>query len=303
MGKRHQVAQTPTKEKAERAARILLHSLLLVLSPNVLGIALHGLLLLCRAVATSKLLGDVLALTSLVLAILSIWLGMRQHRSLKRLSYCQSRDCPEDRLSLQMPWGRLGDLSYRASLPPPRYPSAVIRRPLERAIPYVAALLILAWMAALHHQGKLFSQNFAISVALVTPLFLFTLRRSALRSQSWRKLSDVWLKWGGITMLSVGGFGFIGLTDAWKLKLLALALSHSQMPLGVLSLVYISVIAALGFAQLLTMLGKAQTQSDEGREPLPFFVAAFAMAWIGDLGLSVLFANSVILTIWAHVGG
>lgn len=51
---------------------------------------------------------------------------------------------------------------------------------------------------------------FPLSFLLVFVFFQFTLRRKTLNKQTWKRLTDIWLKWSGVSAVTAGGFEFIG---------------------------------------------------------------------------------------------
>lgn len=149
--------------------------------------------------------------------------------------------------------------------------------------------------------GFLQNNNFVVSLLLVLIPLLSTLRPSVLRRQTWKMLADEWAKWSGVSALSVGGLGFIGLMPKQRAVLLPLAVLRSQLPEGTLVGLYIAFVLIAGMASLLRLVGRASAITEDSWQPIGWFVPSFALYWIANLGMFTLFTNGVILTLMAHV--
>lgn len=143
--------------------------------------------------------------------------------------------------------------------------------------------------------------NFVVSfIAVLLPLAT-VLRPTVLRRQTWKRLADPWLKWSGVSAVGVGGFGLIGLTEPLKTNLLKIALTKSQVPFDTLVILYLVAILLIGLASLIRMVGVASSKKEETHDPLSWFIPAFAFAWLGNLAVFVLFVDSSVLTLAAHI--
>jgi hypothetical protein len=157
---------------------------------------------------------------------------------------------------------------------------------------------LITWAQALDF--KSINLNLALIMAAI-PL-VSALRRSVLTRQNWRTLGDPWLKWSGVSALAVGGFGFVGLgTEQEQAVLLKLAVSESQLPPKHLITLYLCFTLIWGIASLLFLTGKAAAASEETRDPLMYFIPAFTLAWLGNLGMYALFFDGLLLTLAGHL--
>jgi hypothetical protein len=140
-----------------------------------------------------------------------------------------------------------------------------------------------------------------LSFLFVLSLLQFTIRKKVLRNQTWKKVSDNWLKWSGVSALSVGGFGFIATSESNTKRLLQITSSEKFVDMELLTTIYILSIIAVGLAFLFTLLGKSHATSEDDYKPVSLFAPAFLFAWLSNLGLYSLFFDSLILTMNAHL--
>ena len=147
----------------------------------------------------------------------------------------------------------------------------------------------------------LLKNNFILSLTFVLALLQLTLRRKFLKKQTWKKISDSWLKWTGVSALSVGGFGLIANNKETVGHLLKISSDSEFVNMNLLTTTYLLVILFLGLAHLLTQIGKANSDQEESSTPLALFIPAFILTWLSNLGSYSLFINGIILTLHAHL--
>ena len=147
----------------------------------------------------------------------------------------------------------------------------------------------------------LLKNNFILSLIFVLALLQLTLRKKFLKKQTWKKISDSWLKWSGVSALSVGGFGLIAKNKEIAGNLLKITSNSEFVNMNLLTTIYILVILFFGLAHLLTQIGKANSDLEESSTPLALFIPAFILTWLSNLGSYSLFINGIILTLHAHL--
>jgi len=162
------------------------------------------------------------------------------------------------------------------------------------------ALWITRQLSALAPMSVLERENFTVSLVLVLACFSYLLVPSVFRRQSWKKLGDPILKWTGISALTVGGFGLVGLTDKSKNALLLIATSKSQLSETALERLYAMTIALAVLAALLRTVGTAASEDDDSRSPFALFVPAFLLGWTSAVGVFTLTINGTLLTLLGH---
>lgn len=147
--------------------------------------------------------------------------------------------------------------------------------------------------------GFFLQHNLLFTAILIFAILQFTLRKSRYKNQSWKKLTDVWLKLTQVSTLSTGGFGLLGLE--LKDTLYAPLLKADFVDIGFLGVSYAIVVLFVGTAHLLITVGKASSNDDDSREPKEWFVPSYATVWIGCFGMHTLFFNGLFLTLYAYM--
>jgi hypothetical protein len=167
--------------------------------------------------------------------------------------------------------------------------------------------LILGIRFLIPHLQYVFSSKFFLkynlefSFLIVLFILQFSLRRRILKNQTWKKLSEIWLKFSGIAGLAVGGFGFIGLVPEIKNKLLKITLSSGYANVRLIVLFYIITLMVMLLSRLFVLMGKTTADDENTNIPLSWFVPAFITAWIANIGIYSLLIDSVVLTFHAHL--
>ena len=166
---------------------------------------------------------------------------------------------------------------------------------------FTLALLYLIYRGflVLIGNGFFLRHNLFFTAILIFTIFQFTLRKSRYKNQSWKKLTDVWLKLTQVSTLSTGGFGLLGLE--LKDTLYAQLLKADFVDIGFLGVSYVIVLLFVGTAHLLITVGKASSTDDDSREPKGWFVPSYATVWIGCFGMHTLFFNGLFLTLYAYL--
>lgn len=141
--------------------------------------------------------------------------------------------------------------------------------------------------------------NFAITLITTTLFLQICLRRRFLKNQTWKKISENWLKWQGIPAMSTGGFGFVAMNDEISKPLLKI--TSDSIDIDFLVTTYICGIIIVAFAHLFVNIGKSISNSEDNNLPKKWFLPAFACAWTSNLILYALFFDSVLLTLHAHL--
>lgn len=159
-------------------------------------------------------------------------------------------------------------------------------------------VLLLKWVVSC----QIFVRyNFALCMGGVLVVLQFSLRKRILTNQTWKTLTDIWLKFAGVATLSVGGFGVIGLRPEMKTKFLQAILHSEYVNVRLMVSCYILTVVILGLSHLFVLLGKAATKDEDSNAPLAWFVPAFGTAWIANAGMYALFFHSILLTLHAHL--
>lgn len=146
------------------------------------------------------------------------------------------------------------------------------------------------------------AHNFAISLAGVTVLLMFTVRPRVYQLQTWKLLTDPWLKWSGVATISIGGFRLISSNDALQSKLLNIAMAKSQLSPELFASAHSVVVFITGLAVLLTLIGRVSSQNVESKDPSYWFVPAFLCVWLSAVGNFTLFFDGTLLTFLASRG-
>lgn len=160
----------------------------------------------------------------------------------------------------------------------------------------LALVLALGWNVARRfdvYEG-LMRHSFLACTLVSVAILQFTLRGPVLRLQTWKKLSDVWLKLGGATGLSLGAIGVLVSTDVLK-KVTEASVKSPYVNQPFLITAYFVVLALFGFAWILTITGRASAASDETGLPRTLFVPAFAVTWLACAGFFALFFDTLLL--------
>ena len=166
----------------------------------------------------------------------------------------------------------------------------------------IGLVLALVGVFRLAHRVDLFDllmRHSFLACALASFAILqFTLRRRVLKLQSWKKLSDVWLKLGGVTGLSLGGIGVLVSTELLK----AVAQVSARSPYvdrPFLAAAYFTIVGIFGLACFFTLTGRASAGNEDSSIPLKLFIPAFACAWLASAGFFTLFFNTLLLSMHA----
>lgn len=150
--------------------------------------------------------------------------------------------------------------------------------------------------------GYFFIVHNLLSSFLFVLIFLqFTLRKHILVKQTWKKITEIWLKWTGVSALSVGGFGFIANNDAVNKYLLNITVSSPIVDMKLMITLYFTTVIVTFIALLLTHIGRISSDSEDTAKPLKWFVPAFILSWISFFTLSSLLCCSLLLTFHAHL--
>ncbi len=194
----------------------------------------------------------------------------------------------------------LGDLNNQKRTPESSYNTITLVYPLFFLV-FALALLYLIYRGflVLIGNGFFLRHNLLFTAILVFAILQFTLRKSRYENQSWKKLTDVWLKLTSVSTLSTGGFGLLGLQ--LKDTLYAQLLKADFVDIGFLGVSYVIVVLFVGTAHLLITVGKASSSDEYSREPKEWFVPSYATVWIGCFGMHTLFFNGLFLTLYAYM--
>lgn len=147
----------------------------------------------------------------------------------------------------------------------------------------------------------LLNNNLLLIFIVVLALLQFAVRKHIILNQSWKKLSDVWLKFTGIPAISVGGFGVVGLVPELKNRIVKIVLNAEYVNLKLMASVYIITIIILGLAYLLLLLGRSISSDEDSNAPMKWFIPTFCLIWIGNLGIYTVFFDCIFLTLHAHI--
>ena len=167
------------------------------------------------------------------------------------------------------------------------------------ALALVLLYLLYRGFLVLIGNGFFLRHNLIFTAVLVFAILQFTLRKSRYENQSWKKLTDVWLKLTSVSTLSTGGFGLLGLQ--LKDTLYAQLLKADFVDIGFLGISYLIVVLFVGTAHLLITVGKSSSSDHDSREPKGWFVPSYATVWIGCFGMHTLFFNGLFLTLYAYM--
>jgi hypothetical protein len=170
---------------------------------------------------------------------------------------------------------------------------------------FVGAIFLIKYLFSLIPIKKigqeLLTHNILSSFIFVILLFQFTLRKKTLAKQTWKKVVEIWLKWSGISALTVGGFGFIASNDGINGNLLKITTASPLADIKLMTTIYIVVLLITGIAMLLTAIGRSKADSDETHIPKYLFIPALVLSWVSFNGLNSLMFCSLILTFHAHL--
>ncbi len=156
--------------------------------------------------------------------------------------------------------------------------------------------LLLPWLIR-----AAISYNLTASALLVLALMAITLRPNALRRQTWKTMSDIWLKLPSVSSFGIMTFGVLGFVGTFENAFIRSGMAYSQVSPATLGKLYIGTVLLLGIAYLATTAGKASSGEDTNT-PLWFFAPALICAWLANLGAYTLFLDGVILSLYAHLG-
>jgi hypothetical protein len=185
-----------------------------------------------------------------------------------------------------------------APAPRPRSRSLLIRAVLATAIVLTAIaglVLLLPWLVR-----STITYNLTASGLLVFALMTVTLRPSVLKQQTWKTLSDVWLKLPSMSSFGIVAFGVLGFAGTFEGSIIRSGIAYSQVSTRMLVVLYICTVLLLVFAFLATTLGRILSREDSN-VPVAMFALALSCAWLANLGAYTLFLDGVILSLYAHL--
>jgi hypothetical protein len=194
------------------------------------------------------------------------------------------------------------DISSRSPAPSRfiRFPYYVIYAILSVGILGALLFFVIKFAGTFHEFWTLILRhNFLISLIFVLIFLQFTLRRQVYSKLTWKKLSDPWLKWSGVSAISVGGFGFIATNQASVDKYLKIT-THF-VDLKSYTQLYIILILLLGVSNLLLLIGKSHSGNEETNQPKYWFLPTFTLIWTCNLGVYTFFFDCILLTFHANV--
>ena len=148
------------------------------------------------------------------------------------------------------------------------------------------------WSFLLHH-------DLIISSLFVGTFLQFALRKRVYKNLTWKKLSDPWLKWSGVSTISVGGFGFIATNQNVVEKYLKF--STQSVDIKTYIQLYILLILLLGISNLLLLIGKSHAGNEETNHPSSLFLPTFLFVWTCNLGVYTFFFDCILLTLHANL--
>lgn len=279
--------------------------LILIVCANLLGLLSPVLVsLLARASAFARLPGVEywhIALSLIVLAVAYslLWRYAMLHQP--------RRGIP-----------RLPDLGYahflarplieRAIVPPLIKRRVVVIQRISSVILICIAFVSLVYLCVLAYEiasavlvSRIFKRYILVFFLVVTfATLLFLLRLQGLRSLTWKKLADLWLKIPTIGAITVSGFGFIATSDPIKIPVLKLTLKSEFTNLTIIVPTMICAVSFLGFAGFIAVIGRTISQDVNGNTPQGLFYTAFGFAFLGKVAVFSLFLNSVLVTVLTH---
>jgi len=135
---------------------------------------------------------------------------------------------------------------------------------------------------------------------LIFAILQFALRPHTLKSMTWKKLGDLWMKPPTISAISVGGFGFIATSDAIKNPLLQLTLNSDYTNLSLILPTAFFGVLVMVLAIIAERVGRTKSPNEEGNVPQGWFYTTFGLAFGGNVAMFGLLLNSVFLTIYTH---
>jgi hypothetical protein len=143
--------------------------------------------------------------------------------------------------------------------------------------------------------------NIIASFALMGFLFQFTLRKHVILNQSWKKIMEVWLKWTGVSVVTIGGFEAVAYNTEINANLLKIVKSSSIADIRLMTTITLIIVATTIFAWALTLVGHARAKSEDTNIPIYLFIPVFLLAWISITGSMSLVLCNIMLTIHAHL--
>jgi hypothetical protein len=205
-------------------------------------------------------------------------------------------------------WGRAPQGThtyYDVLVPPPVRPMPRLRSRSLTMRAVAAAGIVLGTIAALvlllpWLVRSAVSYNLTASAFLVLALMAITLRPTVLRRQTWKTMSDIWLKFPSISSFGIMTFGVLGFVGTFENAFIRSGMAYSQVSPATLGRLYLGTVLLLGIAYLATTAGKASSGEDTNT-PLWFFGPALTCAWLANLGAYTLFLDGVILSLYAHL--
>jgi hypothetical protein len=147
------------------------------------------------------------------------------------------------------------------------------------------------------------SVHFGLCGLVMLFILQFGLRISMLRRQTWRRFTDNWLKFSGISAIAVGGFGFVAANQS-NTSLMNITVDPDYVNLEFMTAFYILAIVLYASAGVCATLGRNASPNEEKTcLPHSFFIPAFLFAWTANWMIYTLFIDSVMLTLHAHTTG
>jgi hypothetical protein len=147
------------------------------------------------------------------------------------------------------------------------------------------------------------SVHFALCGLVMLFLLQFGLRISMIRQQTWKRFTDNWLKFSGISAIAVGGFGFVAANQS-KTTLMNITVDPDYVDLRAMTAFYSLAIVLYAGAAICATLGR-NVSPDEEKTCLPhsWFLPSFLFAWMANWVIYTLFIDSIMLTLHAHTMG
>jgi hypothetical protein len=147
------------------------------------------------------------------------------------------------------------------------------------------------------------SVHFGLCGLIMLFILQFGLRISMLRHQTWKRFTENWLQFSGISAIAVGGFGFVAANQSTT-SLMNITIDPQYVDLKLMTGLYILAIVLYACAGVCATLGRNVSPNDEKTcLPHSFFIPAFLFAWTANWVIYTLFIDSVMLTLHAHATG
>jgi hypothetical protein len=143
--------------------------------------------------------------------------------------------------------------------------------------------------------------NFVLSAtAVVTAMAWLTLRAESLKQETWKTLNENYLKIPSFSAVAAMGFGSVGLTEWLQGPMVQSGIRFSQVGARTLGLVFLFMFTCVVLASFIARFGRGPAK-EESHVPVHMFVAAFAFAWIANVGFWTLLLDGILLTAAAHI--